>query len=409
MRDLFYGWFVVAACNGISFITWGVAIFNQGVFLGYFVVVHDWSPATLSVGPMLFHLCAGLAGIPVGRVVDRHGPRAVLLVGAMLIGLGMISFGFVTAPWHTFPIFMVLGCGFACIHTITIGKIVTRWFVRDRARAMAAATFGAGFGGAILVPLNAAIIEQAGPLMAGTVLAAITVGMIAQLAIWVIKDGPETIGQTPDGRAVSATPVAQTETEKSDSREWMLPEAMRTIAFWGLSSCFSIGMLAQGCYLVHQMIFLQSSLGMVGAAWIVTVTTLMGMVGRIGFMWVGQRLSPRTWTALMFAIQATSFLLLAIGESELELLLGSALFGLTMGVIVVLQPLATASFFGQPSFGRIYGPIYMSIRIGAGAGPLLAGVLVVTIGSYQSVWMLLASGLCLASVGIFWALSPNRR
>ena len=405
MRNAYYGWYVVAACNGIAFITWGVAIFNQGVFLGVFVRDFGWSPATLSIGPVLFQLCAGLAGVPVGRIVDRGGPRRVLLAGALITGAGMIAFGFVREPWHTIPVFLFLGCGFACIHTVTIGKIVTRWFLRHRARAMAAATFGAGLGGAILVPLNAAVIEGWGIFAGGGVLAAITMAVIVPLALLVIKDGPEAIGQTVDGGAVDAAPVDA----RADSYPWTVPEAMRTTAFWGLSVCFALGMLAQGGYLIHQVMFLQMSVGLLGAASIVTVTTVMGMVGRAGFMVLGPRLSPRVWVAIMFAMQATSFLLLATGTGATQLTIGSALFGLTMGVIVVLQPLATASVFGQAAFGRIYGPIYMSIRVGAGAGPLLAGVLVAAVGGYQAVWLLMAAGLFFGGVGIFWAMAPPRR
>lgn len=405
LRDAYYGWYVVGACNGIAFITWGVAIFNQGVFLSYFVSEYGWSPATLSVGPVLFHVCAGFAGVPIGRYIDAQGPRNTLILGASLVSAGIIALGFAQAPWHTFPAFAVLGCGFACIHTITLGKIITRWFVRDRARAMAAATFGAGFGGALLVPLNAFVIENLSVSAAGPVLAGITFGIIAPLAIWVIKDGPEAIGQSPDGS--DAADEAHEALVARDSRLWTLSEALRTIAFWGLSSCFAIGMLAQGSYLVHQMIFLQSTFGLIGSAWIVTVTTLMGLVGRVGFMLIGKRFSPRLWVTIMFAIQAASFLLLGAGTGELALTLGSALFGLTMGVIVVLQPLATASVFGQPSFGRIYGPIYMSIRIGSALGPMLAGILVVSTGNYQVAWMLLGAGLLAGSVGIFWAMSPR--
>jgi MFS family permease len=285
---MYYGWFVVAACNGVAFITWGVAIFNQGVFVSHYITQNSWSPATLSVGPVLFHICAGFAGVPIGRYIDTKGPRRTLLLGACLVGGGTVALGLVREEWHTFPAFVLLGCGFACIHTITLGKIVTRWFVRDRARAMAAATFGAGFGGAILVPLNAFVIGEWGVLAAGVVLAAVTLGIIGPVALWVIKDGPEAVGQNPDWRATAEPDEAHAREIEQDSRLWTLHEAFRTVAFWGLSSCFAIGMLAQGSYLVHQMIFLQSTFGMIGSAWIVTVTTLMGLVGRIGFMLIGR-------------------------------------------------------------------------------------------------------------------------
>lgn len=405
-RNAYYGWVVVAACNGVAFITWGVTIFNQGVFLGVFVSDFGWSPAVLSVGPVLFHLCAGLAGVPIGRFVDAHGPRLVLLTGALLIGAGTVGYGLVREPWHTYPVFLLLGGGFACIHTITLGKIVTRWFVRHRARAMAASTFGAGLGGAVLVPLNAAVIEVWGILAGGCVLAAIALIVIGPLAVWVIKDGPEAVGQVPDGGVPPNEP--QSPAQEADNHPWTVPEAMRTSVFWGLSICFGLGMTAQGGYLVHQVMFLQGSLGLIGAASVVTVTTIAGILGRVGFMLIGARLSPRSWVAIMFAAQAASFLLLAIASGPVLLTIGSALFGVTMAVIIVLQPLATAAVFGQKAFGRVYGPIYLSIRIGAGVGPLLAGVLVATTGDYQLVWLMMAAGLLVGMVGIVLAITAPR-
>ena len=80
---------------------------------------------------MLFQLWAGVTGIAVGRTVDRHGPRFVLLAGAGLLALGMVAFAWVHQPWHTYPVFLILGTGFSCIHTITLGKIVARWFERQ--------------------------------------------------------------------------------------------------------------------------------------------------------------------------------------------------------------------------------------------------------------------------------------
>jgi MFS family permease len=409
IKSIYYGWIVVGACNGIAFITWGVAIFNQGVFLGYFVSEYGWSPATLSVGPTLFHLCAGLAGVPIGRIVDRHGPRIVLLGGAVLVGAGSISFGWVREPWHTYPVFILLGCGFACIHTITLGKIITHWFVKNRSRAMAASTFGAGLGGALLVPLNAVVIQNWGVLSGGIVLAIITIGVIGPLALWVVKDGPQTHYGVDNNHTELEPEDAHSADLVRDNRSWTLRQAMHKSAFWGLSIFLALGMVAQGGFLLHQMMFLQIPLGLTGAASIVSVTTLMGMVGRIGFVLAGNLLSMRAWLAVMFACQAAGFLLLATGSGFNQLLIGAALFGLTMGNIVVLQPMATASIFGQRDFGRIYGPIYLSIRIGAAIGPLLAGILVVMTGGYQSVWLLMAAGLLVGSVGIFWTMSPSRR
>jgi len=149
---LYYSWVVVLACNLVACITWGVAIFNQGVFAAYWIREYGWSPATLALAPTLFQLWAGVAGVFVGRSVDRWGPKPALLVGAFFLCLSLAAVAHLEAAWQAIPAFLVMGTGFACIHTVTLGKIVARWFLAQRTRAMAAATLGAGFGGAALTP-----------------------------------------------------------------------------------------------------------------------------------------------------------------------------------------------------------------------------------------------------------------
>ena len=85
MAKLYYGWTIVLACNLISCVTWGVAIFNQGVFAAHWINAYDWSPAALAGAPAIFQVWAGVAGVFVGRMVDRHGPRPVLLAGAAAV------------------------------------------------------------------------------------------------------------------------------------------------------------------------------------------------------------------------------------------------------------------------------------------------------------------------------------
>ena len=121
--------------------------------------------------------------------------------------------------------------------------------------------------------------------------------------------------------------------EHRDAREWSVAEAMRTAAFYALAFCFAFGMLAQSAFLFHQAPFLEATVGLMGAASIVSVTTLSGLVGRVGFILVGDRMTPRAWCAIVFACQAAAFLILALAETPLWLTLGSALFGLTMGLV----------------------------------------------------------------------------
>jgi len=104
-----------------------------------------------------------------------------------------------------------------------------------------------------------------------------------------------------------------------------------------------------------------------------------------------------------FLLQASALLLSAFSNSSWTLVLGSAAFGASMSVVVILQPVVTAGCFGQRSFGHIHGPIYLGIRIGSAIGPLIFGVISVAAGSYQPALVLVAAGLLVAAVVLRWA------
>ncbi|MCG8543826.1 MAG: MFS transporter [Alphaproteobacteria bacterium] len=409
MRRLFgsvyYGWYVVGACNCVAAMTWGVGIFNQGVFLAYFVERFGWSPATMSVGSMLFHIWAGIVGIMVGRVIDRRGPRAILVTGAIMLAAGAVTFGTTLEIWQVFAGFFILSTGFACLHTVTLGKIVARWFLRQRARAMALATFGAGVGGALLVPLNASVLERWGGPAGGAVLAVIVLVMVVPLALFVFKDGPESLGLEPDGWKGDDVP-ADAQSAHNDRREWTTAEALRTPAFWALSVSFFCAMLAQSGLLLHQMMFLQITFGLVGAASVVTLTTVMGMVGRTLFAVFGNRWRSRDVASVVLLLQAAAFTLFAVHPAPWSLIVGSGIFGFTMGLVVILQPLATAECFGQRSFGRVFGPIYMWVRVGSAIGPVIIGVIYAASGDYTAAWIVLALALLFAAISVRWAVAP---
>lgn len=406
---MYYGWIIVLACNGVACITWGVAIFNQGVFAAYWIGAYGWSPASLAGAPALFQLWAGFAGIVVGRVVDRHGPRPALLAGAVFLSAGLSVIAITEALWQVYAAFLLLGTGFACIHTVTLGKIVARWFLRQRGRAMAAATLGAGIGGAILVPLNAWLIQTAGIQTACLALAGITVATLLPLAIFVIKDGPETLGLMIDGgaRARVEPDAASVAAEARDAREWTLGQAMAGPNFWALACCLGFGMLAQSAFLFHQTPFLETRVGLMAAAGIVSATTLSGLVGRAVFLIFGDRLSIRLWMTIVYALQAAAFLALAFATGPTGLTLGSMLFGATMGLVITLQPLSVTHVFGRISFGRIYGAVYFAIRTGAALGPLAVGAVLVLAASYETGWLAVACSLVLAIVLLPLALKSH--
>jgi MFS family permease len=144
------------------------------------------------------------------------------------------------------------------------------------------------------------------------------------------------------------------------------------------------------------------------AATVVSATTIMGAVGRAAFTVVGDRWAPRQIAAAMFVLQAGGLALLALSGAAWVQVAGSVVFGLTMGIIVSIQPLVAADCFGRRSFGRVYGPIYLAIQIGTGLGSLVFGLTATAFGSYRPVLAVVALTLLLAAFGMRWAVRPRQ-
>lgn len=239
--------------------------FNQGVFLGFFTHTYGWSRMVLSFAPMLFYIWAGLFGVVVGQLIDRCGPRPILVGGAMLLGGGALALGLTRQLWQLYPVFLLLSTGYACLHTVTLGAIIARWFVQDRARAMVLVTSGGGLGGMVLSPLNAALLERWGGLAGGLTLAVLAIGVVVPLALWVVKDGPAALGLAADGKPTSVE-AGSPELALADEPVWTLTQAMRTRAFWAIAVGFHLAMIAQVGFLTHQVPFLQPTFGLLVTA-----------------------------------------------------------------------------------------------------------------------------------------------
>ena len=194
-----------------------------------------------------------------------------------------------------------------------------------------------------------------------------------------------------------------------------MAEAARTTAFWAIAVCFHLTMMAQGGFLVHQVLILQPTFGFVVAATIVSMTTITGTVGRVVFAAVGDRWAPRQIAAAMIVLQAVALGLSALGSDGASepgwaawvLAAGAVVFGLPMGIIVSIQPLVAADCFGRRSFGRIYGSIYLAIQLGTGLGSLVFGLTATAFGSYRPVLTVVAVTLLVAAFGMRWAVRPR--
>ncbi len=388
----FYGWHVALACSAIAFVAWGVGFYNLGVFLHAFHTQRGWDLTALSGSVTVFYVLTGLTGLVAGRIVDLYGPRRVLIIGGIAMGAATLGMGQVRALWQVYALDAPLAIGYGCIHTLVLGAVIGRWFARRRALAMTVALSGAPIGGLALVPLSTFLIGRFGIGTDTIVLALITWGIVVPMAVFVVRDTPADSGLLVDGDAVGA-PASPITTP----RLWTARQALHTAVWWCIALAFMLALLGQIAFLVHQVNFLSPLIGTGRAAGAASLTSFCGLVGRL-LGGIGDRVAKRTFAIGCLATQATGATLAAHTHSPLLLFLTAALFGLTTGHVIALQPLLMVERFGLSAYGTVFGPAYLLTQGGAAGGLLLVGVLADRTGGYTLPFTLTGGLACLAAI-----------
>jgi MFS family permease len=374
--DAFYGWFVVAGTFVLSFVSVGIGFYGQTVFLDGLIHEKGWSQASVSGASTLFFMFTGVAGVAVGRAVDRWGSRRMLLAGALTMASALLLLGLVRQIWQLYLVYALLATSFAMSAAIPLSNLVNRWFVARRARAMSFAQTGVSFGGLVLVPVATGMIARYGMRDATLALAALVIVVALPVVVFVILDDPGAHGLQPDGGMRANVGAVPTE------RRWRATEALRTSTFVLVSGAFAAILLCQTGVAVHHLHLLRAHLSTSAAALGAATIPLGSIIGRLLAGRVADHFEKRKVAAVLFAFQGLAILALSFAERPPGLLTASVCFGLTIGAVFMMQGLLIADLFGAPSYGTVFGVMNLVTGIGGGLGPITLGVLAEFMGGY---------------------------
>jgi MFS family permease len=382
---VFYGWWMVAACLAVATIGWGLGLFGSSVYLHALARDKGWSIGLISGAITLYYLASAPLLVWVGSSIARRGPRAVIGFGAVAMGLGVASLGWVSEPWHVYLSFLAMGVGWACLSTTAVTTTLAPWFERHQGRAASTALLGASVGGIVAAPSLVFAIDRLG--FAGAMLAAgaLALVVVLPLAFFVLRRRPQDLGLLPDGETLPAGVPAMA------ARRWTRAEALRTGAFSSVAAAFGLGLMVQIGFLTHHVSFLAPSLGAAGAASVVTATAISAFVGRLGLARLADRVDNRRYTAGMMLLAAATLLALALFPDPAVLVLGSVVYGFTVGNITTMTPIIVRREFGAASFGAVYGAASMAVGLLSGLGPAFYGALHDVLGGYGAVLLIAAA------------------
>jgi MFS family permease len=383
-----YGWVIVAAGAVITCLAMG-AMFALPVYLQPMSDDTGWSRAGISGAMTVGFVVMGVAGFLWGTVTDRIGARPVVLIAAVILGLGL----FIASQAQDLIVFQFAygglvgasgGAFFAPLIATTLG-----WFDKNRSLAVSLVSLGGGVAPMTITPLATVLIEAYGWRQAMLMIAIAAVVIIIPAA-FLIRRAPQALAEAP-------TPAS--DVAPAEPRPAGIGAIFRTPQFFILAGVFFLCCGAHSGPIFHTVSYaILCGATPLAAASIYSVEGLAGLFGRVVFGMAADRIGVKRIIVGGLALQALG-IYLYIYVSELQhFYMLAVVLGLVYGGVMPLYSVLARDYFGPKVLGTVLGGITMTSSIGMAFGPLGGGWLYDTYGDYH--WLYVAS----AAVGIAAAL-----
>lgn len=384
-RALFIG---IAATQVIG---WGAIFVPFPLLLAPMETELGWSRALINGAYTAGLLAGGLAAIPIGRHVDRHGARALMGWGAVASAALLLAWSCVTEPWEFYTLWIAMGLAqAACLWGPAMAVIVA--LARDPQRCITAVTFVTGLTATGFLPLADIFIGTFGWRGALVGFGALQL-LSALIAFRLLRGEPK-----------HAPPAAM-------RRPLRLAEAMRSRAFAGLALCFAAHAFVATGLGVHLIPLLRER-GL-SEALALLIAALHGptQVAARGVLYlVGARAGVRAVGVFASALLPVAMLALAVAGDGLGVML---LFILCMavadGLLTIIRATGVMEILGRANFGAITGAMSAIAMLPRTLAPVALALIWQEAGGYGPVpWLLLGVAAICAAAFLISATAPRR-
>ena len=396
---MFYGWVVVAATFTVMMTAYGVQ-YTFGVMMPAMETDTGWDREVLAGAFAIYAFAYGILGMGTGRLTDRFGPRPVIFLGGILLGVGYLMLSRATEVWHLYlALSGICACGMSASF-VPCSSTVIRWFMRQRGRALGITMAGASVGNIVSPIAAATLIETLGWRATYALMGLVAAGVVTLAALFVRRE-PADLGLLPDG---VAAPVMRGDAERDEPAEisWTFAEARGTGAFWLLTVIFFLTWLVVFLPMVHLTPYaIDLGIDPIRASLVLVGVGIGGVLGRPLMGVISDRIGRLPALASIFLVQTLVFAALPFCAHWLALTALAALFGFAYGGGTTLFAAVVGDFYGPAAVGAIVGFVFALAGSAAAFGPWFAGYIVERTGSYDfSFWFSAgANAMALALVG----------
>jgi MFS transporter, OFA family, oxalate/formate antiporter len=382
----YYGWIVLACLCCAGFARQGPAVGTLSIFVEPLTREFGWSRTALSGAVSLGGILAALSSPVIGPALDRHGARLALFLAVLVTGIAMMLLSLTQSLLMFYLLFCIARMNWAGAFDLGIYSGVNSWFVARRAFATSIATL-AQMVGLVAMPLIAQLAMRQNGWRGGWLAIGLATLLIGLLPVWLLMvRRPEDLGLVPDRLAADTitgggVPVGTADhVEASFSRR----EAIGTAAFWLLLLYTILVYPVQAGVSLHQAAHvIERGVEPATAAMIVSTFSAMSAVASLACAVLPRSLPIRYPLALTGGFLAAGTLAMLGISSPSQGYFAGGLFGLGIGGVLTLLPIAWADYFGRKNFAAIRGLALSAQVVAQASGPLISGALHDWTGRYD--------------------------
>jgi sugar phosphate permease len=388
LSGIFYGWRMVGLVSVIRIVGGGLHQFGFTVF--FLPISQDLgiSRAATSLAFSLSRAQGAIEAPLVGYLIDRYGPRPIMVTAVFLAGLGYILLSWANSYASFMIVYLgVISLAFVAGFVHSPMVVANSWFIRQRARAMTVVSAAVPIGGALISPLLAIAVSSIGwrwaAFLSGCVFLVVCLPLSFQL-----KRSPESVGLLPDGDAATRNEGADSSStvDKNVNADFTSRQAMKTWMFWVLVTAMTARVTCYSAATVHfipLMVWKGMSEG--AAASLLGIFAVVNLLAHFVLGWIADRVNKPKLLAVCHLLPALSVVPLLFESAHHQLWL----FAIGFTLLDASFPIVWATvgdFFGRRHFATIRGMMSFFYMWGSFAGPVLAGVIY---DRSQTYWMVL--------------------
>ena len=379
---------VTATAFAALFSVVGLALYGLPLYYDFMVREFGWSRTMVTSGNALSKLVVGpIFGFAAGWIVDRFGPRRLMMTGILMAGGALIGLGAVSALWMFYFFYFFNALGYVCGGPLPNQVLLSQWFDKTRGKAMGIAYLGIGIGGALVPLLANRLTQELGWRGSLQALGVLIILIAFPLAYFVREAG------SSNARGEPVEPRARPSTSSGRA---MIGVVLTRPAFYLLALGSMCSIAAVGGANQHLKLFLSLDRGysQADAAGIISLVLAVSIAGRLLMGWLADRVPRRNVMLLIYLLVAASIPLLVIPNwdgSRMTMYVFAIVFGLGLGGEYMIIPLMAGELFGVQVLGRVMGIVLTADGVAEATAPMLVGYLRDRTGSYDIGFIMLVA------------------